>query len=232
MEKHKILQELSDLLNIPQIERLMAHKIEELKNIYKDELDLYFSLRKNYQDNAYGKMYICEYEGETDTSKILQTYRFEIDKDIHNEWKITEIDPALPVGQHPDDIIPPFIINYMINFNVDATKIETINHFSHPKLNGKIYNLRFTRYSDCHILGTITEVQNTISEVPSLSTNEGTLNNLVNINDYYKNENDEFNYKELMYYLEKYPAFREHTFSEFFMKWKPLIDGNLLKLDH
>jgi hypothetical protein len=99
-------------------------------------------------------------------------------------------------------------------------------------LKGRIFNLRFTRYSDYHLLGAITEIQSQVSDAPVDSAMGKELDNLVDINDYYKNDNAELNYKELMYYMEKYPAFREHIFSEFFMKWKPLIDGKLLKLDY
>lgn len=226
MEKQRLLRELADLLNIPQIERLIAHKIEELKDIYRDEIDLYFGLLENYRKNAYGKMYICGEEGD-EAPKTLQSYSFVLDKDINNEWVVTGIEPTPPPGKNINDIIPPLIIKYMISFKTSSTHIETATHFFHPKLKGKTYNLRFTRYSDYHLLGSITEVEVVLNDVPSFQ-NENKFNNLVNIDDYYKNKEDELNYKEIIYYLEQYPAFREHTFSEFFMKWKPLIDGKLL----
>lgn len=231
MEKQKLLQELGELLNIPQIERIIAHKLEEAKNFYKDEIDLYLSLRNNFRKTAYGNMYV--YEGmEQETPQTFPTYRFELDKDKQNTWNLTEIEPALPPGYHINDIFPPLIIEYMTSFEIHPTRIETATHFTHPKLQGRTFNLRFTRYSDYHLLGTITEIQTQVNDAHSASTMERELDNLVDINDYYKNDNAELNYKELMYYMEKYPAFREHIFSEFFMKWKPLIDGKLLKLDY
>jgi hypothetical protein len=86
--------------------------------------------------------------------------------------------------------------------------------------------LRFAKYSDHHVLGTITEIR-TKKESPHPTAE---TNNIVDINDFYKEDTVELNYKELMYYMEKFPAFKEHVFSEFFMRWKPLIDEKLLKL--
>lgn len=237
MEKQKLLQELTELLNIPQVERIIAHKLEEVKNLYKDEIDLYMGIRNNFRKTAYGNMYVCEgMEQEAqeaqENPQTFPTYRFELDKDTENTWKLTEIEPPLPPGYHINDIFPPLLIEYMTSFEIHPTRIETAAHFTHPKLKGRTFNLRFTRYSDYHLLGAITEIQARVGDAGSASTMERELDNLVDINDYYKNDNAELNYKELIYYMEKYPAFREHTFSEFFMKWKPLIDGNVLKLDY
>jgi hypothetical protein len=226
MDKSEILVELEYLLNIPQIERLLAHKIAELRNIYKDEIDFYLAIRRQYIENTYKKMYVYE-ENDEEKKHILSTYRFEIDKCKNNKWTVTEIDPTPQAGKTTDEIFPNFLIHYMASFAINPGRIEVVNNFSHPKLKGKLYNLRFTKYSEYHILGTIAEVKDEIvkKDIP------GAESNLVDITDHYKNDNIELNYKELMDYLEKYPAFREHIFSEFFMKWKPLIDWKLLKLD-
>lgn len=231
MEKQKLLEELGDLLNVPQIERIIAHKLEEVKDVYEEEIDIYLNLRNDFRKTAYGNMYV--FDGmEKETLQTFPTYRFELDKDKDNTWKITDIEPPLPPGYHLHDIFPPLIIQYMISFEIHPTRIETVAHFTHPKLKGRTFNLRFTRYSNHHILGAITEIQTQVDDTSSAATMERELDNLVDIDDYYKNDNAEMNYKELMYYMEKYPAFREHIFSEFFMKWKPLIDGKLLKLDY
>lgn len=231
MEKQKLLEELGELLNIPQIERIIAHKLEEVKNVYEDEIDLYLNLRNDFRKTAYGNMYVFD-EMEKETLHTFPTYRFELDKDKDNTWKITDIEPSLPPGYHLHDIFPPLIIEYMTSFEIHPTRIETAAHFTHPKLKGRTFNLRFTRYSDYHLLGAITEIQTQVDDTSSAATGEQELDNLVDINDCYKNDNAEMNYKELIYYMEKYPAFREHIFSEFFMKWKPLIDGKLLRLDY
>jgi hypothetical protein len=222
MEKQKIIDELTELLNIPQFERIIYHKIEELKTYFRDEISLYTNLKKDFQKAAYGNMQIFENEEHIRS----QTYRFELDRNEDNLWIPTEIEPPPPSMSEISNIIPPEIIEYITNFKSNPTKIETINNFTLPTLRGKMYNLRFAKYSDHHALGTITEIR-TKKETQHQGAE---ADNLVDINDYYKEDTVELNYKELMYYMEKFPAFKEHVFSEFFMRWKPLIDEKLLKL--
>ena len=222
MEKQRIIDELTELLNIPQFERIIYHKIEELKMYFRDEISLYNNLKKDFQKAAYGNMQIYENAEQIRS----QTYRFELDKNEDNVWIPTEIEPSPPSRSEIDDIIPTEIIEYITHFKSNPTKIETINNFTLPALKGKIYDLRFAKYSDHHALGTITEIR-TKKEIPYP---DAETDNIVDINDFYKEDTVELNYKELMYYMEKFPAFKEHVFSEFFMRWKPLIDEKLLKL--
>jgi len=222
MEKQKIIDELTELLNIPQFERIIYHKVEELKTYLRDEVSLYKNLKKDFQKAAYGNMRVFENEEQIRS----QTYRFELDKNEDNQWVSTEIEPSPPSRSDINDIIPPGIVEYITGFKSNPTKIETVNNFTLPALRGRMYNLRFAKYSDNHALGTITEIQQKKESSP-LSAE---LDNLMDINDYYKEDTVELNYKELMYYMEKFPAFKEHVFSEFFMRWKPLIDEKLLKL--
>jgi hypothetical protein len=222
MEKQRIIDELTELLNIPQFERIIYHKIEELKMYFRDEISLYNNLKKDFQKAAYGNMQIYENAEQIRS----QTYRFELDKNENNVWIPTEIEPSPPSMSEINNIIPPEVIEYITHFKSNPTKIETINNFTLPALRGKIYNLRFAKYSDHHALGTITEIR-TKKESPHPAAE---TDNIVDINDFYKKDTVELNYKELMYYMEKFPAFKEHVFSEFFMRWKPLIDEKLLKL--
>jgi len=222
MGKKEILDELDELLNIPQFERIIFHKIEELKTYLRDEISLYQDLKEGFRGAAYGKMHIYEERGQ----KKSLTYRFQLDKDADGQWKITDIDPSLPPGIKTDDVVPPLLIKYMDSFSANATKIETVPDFSHPDLEGRAFFLRFAKYSDRHLMGTVTEIKPK-GEAPSPDSES---EKLMDINDYYKRDDMGFNYKALMYYMEKFPALKEHIFSEFFMRWKPLIDKKLLKL--
>ena len=76
MGKQEILDELTELLNIPQIERIIFHKVEELKLYLKDEVNLYKSLKSDFKRSAYGDMRICEDPGE----RKVQTYHFELNR--------------------------------------------------------------------------------------------------------------------------------------------------------
>jgi hypothetical protein len=224
MEKQKLMDELDELLNIPQFERIIYHKVEELKTFLRDEISLYQSLKKDFRKAAYGDMQV--WDGGEHPRIQTQTYRFQLDRDDENRWVPTDIEPHLPPGYDVYDIIPMEIIDHISGFKPNPTKIETVNQLVLPQLKGRAFNLRFAVYSDFHAMGTITEIKKPRER--TVSDEEG--DNLVDISDYYKKDALELNYKELMYYMEKFPAFKEHVFSEFFMRWKPLIDVQLLPL--
>jgi hypothetical protein len=223
MGKKEMLEELDDLLSIPQIDRIIYHKIEELKTYFKDEVTLYMNLKEGFRKTAYGNMQIYE---ETEPKKN-QTYQLQLDRNEDDEWEITDIDPSPGYGINPNEIVPPMLISYMTSFKANPTKIEIVSNFTHPNLRGRVFHLRFAKYSDRHLLGTVTEVQ---AETEETSRSDSETAKIVEINDYYKGDASEFNYRELMYYMEKFPALKEHIFSEFFMRWKPLIDQNILRL--
>ncbi len=222
MGKKEMLDELDELLNIPQAERILFHKVKELKTLLRDEISLYRDLKDGFRSTAYGKMHIYEEKEQ----KKLPTHRFQLDKDEHEKWKITDIDPSPHAGIEAGEIVPPLIVKYMDSFSADATKIETVPDFSHPDLGDRAFLLRFAKYSDRHIMGTIAETQPKKEGPPA----EPEAGKVVDINDYYNKDKTRFNYRELMSYMERFPALRDHIFAEFLMRWKPLIDKNLLKL--
>ena len=231
MQKQTILDELSELLNIPQVERIIHHKIKELKIFLRDEISLYQELKKDFQKAAYGDMQVCD-QVEPENRHIRKTFRFELDREEGGAWNIAEIEPTPPAGFAMADIIPPLIVNYMTSFKTHPTRIETAHRFTHPQLQGRVFHLRFAKYSDYHLLGTITEIETRAQGEGAVSEAETgeEPGNVLHINDYYKKDTIELNYKQLMYYMEKYHSFREHIFAEFFMKWKPLLDKDLLEL--
>jgi hypothetical protein len=223
MGKKEMLEELDDLLSIPQIDRIIFHKIEELKSYFEDEVSLYMNLKEGFRKAAYGNMQI--YEGVE--SKKNQTYQFRLDKDENDEWNITDIEPSPRRGIEPNDIVPRVLIDFMTSFKSNPAKIEVLQNFTHPDVKGRGFHLRFAKYSDRHLLGTITEYR---IETEETSAEVSKAAKIVEINDYYKNESPEFNYRELKYYMENFPEFKDHILSEFFLRWKPLIDQNILRL--
>jgi hypothetical protein len=229
MQKQKILDELNELMNIPQFERIIHHKIKELKIYLRDEISLYQELKEDFQKAAYGDMQVCD-EMEPKKRHPRETYRFELDKQEGGGWNIVEIEPSPPADFTMDDIIPPLIVDYMTSFKTHPTRIETAHRFTHPQLADRVFHLRFAKYSNYHLLGTITEIETQAQGIVSESETSEGPGNVLHINDYYKKDTLELNYKELMYYMEKYLPFREHIFAEFFMKWKPLLDKGLLEL--
>ncbi|MCP5103729.1 MAG: hypothetical protein GY950_10145, partial [bacterium] len=77
MGKEEIFAELDKLLNVPQFERIVIHKLRELEGFLKDEISLYLSIRQRLRNEAYGHMQVCEddHQGENQT---LRVYYFQV----------------------------------------------------------------------------------------------------------------------------------------------------------
>jgi hypothetical protein len=229
MGKQEILDELNEFLNIPQFERIIFHKVEELKLYLKDEIDLYRSLKQSFKKTAYGDMEICDDE---DSEKPRhQVYHFELNSTDTDAWVATGIEPSPPPGCSAYDIIPEEIIQYMNTFETAPDRIESRREFMLPALKGKAFDLRFTRYSDHHILGTIKSYRVGAAEGDEQETMEP-----IDTGDIYHYEykpfedDDESNFKEFFYYMQKYPALKAYFFTELHMKMKPLIMANIAEL--
>ena len=95
-----------------------------------------------------------------------------------------------------------------------------------PTLKEKAYDLTFSRYSEWHVLGTIKNLK--------MQTGDSTINekpdHMTEIYYYNKKDTDKGDYKELFYYMQKYPPLRHYFFTEFHMKLKPLIVENLVEI--
>lgn len=223
MGKQELLDELNELLSIPQFERIVFHKVEELKLYLKDEVALYRDLKKSFKTSAYGDMQIC---GDTE-DKVSQTYHFELNRNGKGEWIPTEVEPPPPPGRDIYDIIPEEIIEYISSFKTVSNKIETRRDFSFPTLKGEKFELRFAKYSDDHALGTV-RCHRTGGEN---SDEKEEFDHIAEIYNYTEREiDDEGSYKELFYYMQKYPALKTYFFTDFHMKMKPLIVGNLVEI--
>ena len=224
MKKQVILDELNELLDIPPLERIIFHKMEELKLYFQDEIKRYRDLKEYFKRAAYGKMEILEANKET--KEKTQTYHFELHCSTGGSWLATSIEPSPPSGYEIYDIIPEKIVEYIGSFITTPGKIEKLEKFSLPALKEKSFDLTFTKYSEWHALGTIRTCKiptgdSTKDEKPGQSTD---------IYYYDKKDTDKGDYQELFYYMQKYPPVRRYFFTEFHMKVKPLIVGNLVEI--
>jgi hypothetical protein len=224
MGKQEILDELNELLNIPQFERIVFHKVEELKLFLKDEIDFYRDIKSNFKKSAYGDLGIIEGDEWIDNSS--QTYHFELSCSESQEWIAVSLEPSPPPGYDTYDILPLEMIRYMSTYATEPDKIHSEREYKLPDLIGKAFDLRFTKYSDSHILGTLKAYKAKESDSAELESDAIPTNQIYHYNQY--DAGDENNYKELMYYMKKYPALKAYFFTELNMKMKPLIIGNLV----
>ncbi|MCP4218195.1 MAG: hypothetical protein GY765_26395 [bacterium] len=220
MDPQQLLAEITELVNIPPVGVILYHKAQELKELNRDELELYRKLKKSFRRDAYGRMQVLQDK----TSGSPPTYCFQLDKSVDNMWQVTEIEPYPPPNRPIGNILPSPIVKYMTAFRPNPAQIEENASFALNNLKGRLFNLRFVRYSDTQVLGSISD----ISELQDMPAPRDPENNLVDINEYYTGKSTEHDYNDLMAYMEHYPEFKEHIFSEFFLKWKPLLDRKLL----
>jgi hypothetical protein len=237
MSKKGILGELEELLNIPQFERIIFHKIEELKLYLKDEIEHYRKLKDYFKKLAYGDMEVLSSEkdekekslgrnGSIDSDKHEPTYHFELSQEKDNHWNVTSLEPSPPPGYDIYDVIPEEVIEYIVSLDTMSGKIKTITDLALPSVGGIRFDLHFTKYSLHHVLGTIKTHQ--IEETSNLKgSGDGVMENIYN---YTKKEPEESDYKELLYYMHKYPPLRMYFFTEFHMRMKPLINGKMVDI--
>lgn len=152
MPKKELLDQLDELLNIPQAERVILHKVKELKLFFKEEIERYRHLKEGFIRAAYGQMKFLDGE---ENQPGEQVYQFELNQDQYGEWVPGNINPPPPPGYDAYDIIPGEIIEYIDPFRINPDKIETHNKIVIESLNGRTFNLSFIKYTDHHVLGTI-----------------------------------------------------------------------------
>ncbi len=222
MEKQEIIDEFSELLNIHQFQRIILHKISELKIMLQDDIMLYRDIQEKFQQNSRQNLRICEDDG----LERGQTYRFELNLNEDGCWVPGGIDPQPPSYLVPTDVIPNDVIDFISSRKPDPGTIHRLKEFSLNDPENRTFELSFTRYSHHHALGTICEIKNK-SDPPFHS--DGGQGNIIDINDSYKHAPEYGNYKELIDYMEKFPKFKAHIFSEFFLKWKLLIDNQIIE---
>jgi hypothetical protein len=229
--KQKILDELDELLDIPQIERIIFHKVEELKLYLADEIAHFREIKRYFKKLAYGEMKVLNGEdalkaGEHERKhKPEQTYYFALHKGPDEHWNAVRLGPSPPAGYDISDIVPEGIAEYIGAFETTTGKLETVTDVSLPSIKGMRFDLHFTRYSPNHVLGTIKRcpLEENIGDDADDVFIEGIYN-------YNKKDSQKNDYKELLYYMQKYPPLRMYFFTELHMKMKPLIKGKLVDI--
>jgi hypothetical protein len=236
MNKQEILAVLDELLNIPQFERIMVHKIEELKLYLEDEIEHYRQLKAYFKKLAYGDMIVLRNEEDEKEKSVEinwinggdkpeQTYHFELNQEKDNQWNVARLEPSPPRAYDIYDIIPEDVIEYIVSFDTSTGKMETITGLSLPAVGGIRFDLHFTKYSLHHILGTIKTHH--LEQTEDSEDGEEIIEKTYNYTRRKPGEND---YKELICYMYKYPPLRIYFFTEFHMKMKPLINGKMVDI--
>jgi len=153
-------------------------------------------------------------------------FHFHLNKNEAEQWEITKFDPLPPSSSEICDLFPEEMIDYLAKYKIQLQEIGTVKNIKIPTIDSIFFDARFVKYSDSHIMGALIRKQirdNSVWEAEKDSPKEEIYN-------YNKKTADRADYRELLFYMEKYPLLRKYFFNEFHMKMKPLINGNLAKI--
>lgn len=221
MDKQERIKEIVELMNIPEFEKLINIKIEELKIILAKKVNLYYKLKNEFKGTNQEGLHLLE-NGSLDRSK--RTYFFELNRieDSYSrtgyQWILKKIEPE--PDEEIEAIIPAEVIAIIGRHKTNPTKIEFDEYYS-DKLEKK-FDIKSIKYNDSRVFGTIRTIQeNKIIKDTHLEDKGDTIT--LNVNQETK-ENDS-KYTELFRYMEKYPEIKEHIFTFFYMIQKPVIDN-------
>jgi hypothetical protein len=225
MMKEEILRDLEELLNFPQIERILYHKIEELKFYLEDEIAHYKKLRGYFKKKTYKELKIFDIGDENLEDDTSSTFLFELTKKKNGSWYVDKVEPTLPVGYDFNDIIPEEIVGYITGYDATRGKIESIADLLLPGIKGIRFDVEFAKYSDYHIIGIIRAEETEKKEIDMVSQSQAEIYNCDA-----KNFIEGDFYDEFFYYMKKYPPLRVYFLTEFYMRLKPLITRKLIKI--
>jgi hypothetical protein len=212
MPKQEVLDELEELLNIPQFEKMIFHRIGELKLYFEDEISCYRELRKQFKKLAYGKL---SAKSEDKTQPRDDAFFFVLDEGKNSLWQVAEIAPPPRGGCTIQDILPAELIRIIVTKTAEppGKEIQTIENLSLPVLDGMLIDLAFSGYSPTHILGVITRRPVTAHAVPG-NTRENDAGN-----DYPISRN----------YMRGRPDVCSYFLMEFYTKIRPIVGGRSRK---
>lgn len=234
MDREQKINELLELMNIPEIESAIFHRLNLIKYEAEEEINLYMNLKKGFRLTAYSDMYI--YQGKK--RKEYPTYHFEVRRRSRNHWVLTAIEPAPLEDDDIDEIIPSDIIDRLGVSEISPEKIQTFKSEVQTASGDKSYEVHFAKYSDSHALGTIRQIKSwkrqgrkkrQASAENTASSSQKRLK-VIKSGWNYKSRDDIENFKTLFYYMQKYPEVRKRLFGEFFTRIKPRLDSQVSQI--
>ncbi len=227
MSREKLLKLLPEVLYIPQIERLIYHKIEELGFYWKDEVDHYRKIKAELKRGVPGNLAIWENEKYNEQGNKY-IYHFELYQEEDGHWITSNLYPEPPEGFEANDILPEEIVTYIGTFNTETGNLESKKGLTIPGREEQVFDFRFVKYYSNHILGVV-EFNHIPGPINSAASPKPAEENDKTdpVADLFANfkpsEGDLDNYKELFYYMQKYPSLKNYFFTEFNVKIKPLV---------
>ena len=210
---NKLIEEIKDLVEIPEIERILHHKVKELKNVLSKNIHLYRDIEESLLElkppKNPGKMHLC---GQL----------FELTLIGKKTW-IPSI-PDQPNDCDIYDIIHREIIDFIVKYGVQTGMPILLPGITFPELKKRKFDLSFEKINNKRFIGIINEYEHEhehgeAKKIVKIKKQEGK----VDPSEKYKK------IKELNHYLIKSDDYFLHVTSEFKCRWKRLIDSEFLE---
>jgi len=228
----KMIEDLNELISIPEVDTYIFLTIEQAKVKFAEEIQNYRQLKNSFHQAKRGHMSILGEEGkknpypEDAPGMDVQSYYFELKRikpksgKLKYQWVISKVKPK--PKEDTSLVVPVEFINCVDFHQVDPDKIETYKHFKSRSLK-KHFDIRFTRYSDTHVMGSIRENKKDILD------KEG-KNDFTDSREAFKmnlgQSGIKEDYMELFRYMEEHSEIKEDIFSRFNMVQKPYVDNS------
>lgn len=210
MDQEQLLREIKDLLIIPNFHRAIYHKVEELKIILSEDIECFSKISRTI-------------EPERQCPRLRDGREFQLARFGDSLW-IPSLQSLQPVG-NIYEVIPQEIIDYIVRFDTEPGMIVMKSGVKLPGLKGRIFDLSFEKHSARRISGIIKEKKCTGKGSEDVVTPD-----MPGREEMFYREMGEIaeKLKILVSYLLKNNDYYRHVISEFFIRWKPLIDNQLI----
>jgi hypothetical protein len=232
-KREQKINELLELMNIPEIEAAVFHHLNLIKNEAKDEINLYRNLRNGFMATVFEGMYV--YTGEQQQEEF-PVYYFEAQRKAPNNWVLTDINPQPPDEVDIDEIIPRDIINLIGAQNIEFNSIKSLKNEVETPSGYKSFFTRFARHSDYLVVGSIRRIKTwreqggkkkSDSASEDQAAPQGRSRVVKNAVVEFKDRDDLGTVKTLFYYIQKYPEVKYQLCEDFYNRIKPRIDRKM-----
>ncbi|MCX6582809.1 MAG: hypothetical protein NT166_21750 [Candidatus Aminicenantes bacterium] len=205
------INELIEILSIPEIEDIIWKKLESLKT---DEPAKFIRLYKEKKKTLRQEIFENKRKEAEETDKArhddLRWFEIVLFNAEAHWWKLTAMEPVPMTYYDKTEILPVEVIKAVEESPVDRGKVRKITNLR-SDLVGKSFDLTFIHYSCNNAFGTIRE-------------NPGAREMRHQEQDYTLNENMDMAYNVFFTYMKRYPEIRDYFFNEFFNIIKPMHD--------
>lgn len=204
---NELIEELKDLIEVPEVERIIFHKVEEIKGLLSKNIELYRDIEES----------LLELKSPKNKGKMhLYGQLFELTLIGKKTWI-----PSMPYQPNDCDIseiIPREIIDFIVKYGAQTGMPILLPGLRLPGLEERKFDLSFEKINNRRFTGIIYE-HGGDKKIVKIKNHEGKVDSEVK----YKK------IKELNSYLIKSDDYFIHVNSEFECRWKPLIDSEVLE---